>query len=350
MSVATLVAGARHGSSYPVLTRCVEADDSLRRYIAGSGRSQPGKTVPSCRLPRSGCAALGRDEVASLVEPAALLACSSGKLIGVPGGGGAGNPARGLLANFHRGRRRAPAEDSYQASRCARGPRALSCARQFRWASSDDQHDPASVSSADRRDVPGPCPPPHGSREGLRYSVRISRVEPLCSSPKLAAVLPPISVFGKSSTSRLGFVTTVTLWTAAHVCAQRDFHPQIVSAVSRHNPQTLHDRCARRRALCTTHDTSSSKTPHCLLAHISQDFALLSDAGSIRPTRLVRCDGIGSSSGCCTRSHLRRGGSSRSGSCHGNWCMKRPSSRRHWCGKRSKLLPRCRGWLGTRCG
>src|ERR1700730_18489525 len=70
----------------------VEAVPCWVGTLAVPGDPRAGKTVPSCKLPRSGCAAVGGEDTFAPVELATLSACSSGNLIGAPGGGGAGKP------------------------------------------------------------------------------------------------------------------------------------------------------------------------------------------------------------------------------------------------------------------
>ena len=254
----------------------------------------------------------------------------------------------GVIAAFHRRRYRAAFKYSCEPRRSAGGLCALSGTRHRVRRGADNERDPASV----RLQTVGMCLVHIHHHAGNGRGCAIQS-QPHASNPFVVHRNLLLFCLRKGvrqiENQSAGICDNRHTWTAAHVCAQRDFHAQVVGCIA-HNLRSLHDTVPGAVPCAAAHDTSSSRSPHCLLAHIFQDSLLLSDAGSIRPTRLVRCDGIGSNSGCCTHSRLHRGGLSRSGSCHGNWCRKRPSSQRHWYGKRSKLLPRCRGWLGTRCG
>jgi len=90
------------------------------------GDPRPGNTVPSCRLPRSGCAASGREGVLALVELAAVRPGSSGKVMGAPGGGGVGKPVADsfpvLIAGGAGRRRKIPTIPADTPAACAPCP------------------------------------------------------------------------------------------------------------------------------------------------------------------------------------------------------------------------------------
>ena len=69
----------------------------------------------------------------------------------------------------------------------------------------------------------------------------------------------------------------------------------------------------------------------------------LLDSTSIRSSRRVNCDGIGSNSGCYTHSRVHLDAAYPSASSSGSPCTRKPRSPKNSCGKRSKLLRHFRG-------
>lgn len=254
----------------------------------------------------------------------------------------------GVSTTFHRRRCWTASKYSDEPCRCAGGLRALTRTRNRVRCRADDKHDPASLRlqtvrmclvhvhdyASDGRNCAIQAQPYPANTFVVHLDLLL-----LCLRQGVGQI--------KNQPVRMCCHSHPRIATDGR--AQRDFHPQVAGCIA-HNFQTLHGHCARSRVLCgSTRYKQQQKSALSSCPHFSC-FTVLSDSVSIRPTRLSRCGGIGSNSGCYTHSRLRHGGSSQSVSCHGNWCMKRPSNLRNSYGMRSKLLLHCRGWLGTRCG